>query len=234
MKQKCRAVIVAAGSGRRMGGDIPKQFMELGSSPIIVHTIRKFDRASSIDDIMVIIADEYIDYMERNILGIYEFNKPITLVEGAEERQQSVYNGLKALPEDTDIVVIHDGVRPFIKVGLIEESVAVARDYGAVVVGVPVKDTIKKVCEDGYICETMNRDVLWATQTPQTFKYDLILDAHEQAIKDEFAGTDDSMLVERLGVGVNMIMGSYENIKITTKEDLYIAKAFLEDIRGVI
>lgn len=234
MNHMCRAVVVAAGSGRRMGGDIPKQFMELDAKPILVHTLFRFDSTEIIDDITVVIADNYIDYVQRQILDIYKFNKPITLVSGADERQASVYNGLRALPTDTDIVVIHDGVRPFITEELIEESISMARHCGAAVVGVPLKDTIKKVSKDGHIKKTVDRGDLWAVQTPQTFRYDIILDAHRQALEDGFTGTDDAILVERLGIGVNMIQGSYDNIKITTREDMYIAKALLKDMRGGI
>ncbi len=232
MNQICRAIIVAAGRGQRMGGDIPKQFLKLEGKPIIVHTLFKFDCIERITDIIVVIADEYMEYMEGHVLDRYRFKKPVKLVSGAASRQQSVFNGIKALPQDTDIVIIHDGVRPFVERRFIEESIDRANIYGGAVVGVPVKDTIKKVDSTGTIETTLQRDVLWAVQTPQTFKFDIILKAHRQAIEDEFVGTDDSMLVERIGFGVNMIMGSYANIKITTKEDLILAKAMLGRMRG--
>lgn len=227
MSHICRAIIVAAGKGQRMGGDIPKQFLKLAGKPIIAHTLKQFDSMESIDDIVLVIDSNYAEYMQRHILDIYEFKKTISLVEGSDTRQKSVYNGLKSLPRDTDIAIIHDGVRPFIQRELIEMSIHEAIDCGGAVVGVPVKDTIKRVDGDGFIRATLDRKMLWAVQTPQTFKYDIIIDAHRQAMEDGFVGTDDSMLVERLGISVKMLMGSYSNIKITTKEDIILANALI-------
>ena len=151
------------------------------------------------------------------------------MVEGADTRQNSVFNGIKALSRDTDIVIIHDAVRPFIQRDLIERSIYTAIEFGGAVIGVPVKDTIKQVDGDGFIGATLDREMLWAVQTPQTFKYDIILKAHRQAMEDGFVGTDDSMLVERSGFSVNMVMGSYSNIKITTKEDMVLANTILKE-----
>ena len=196
MSHICRAIIVAAGKGRRMGGDIPKQFLKLDGKPIIAHTLQRFDDIQCIDDITVVVADEYVEYMQSHVLDRYEIEKPITLVEGADTRQNSVFNGIKALSRDTDIVIIHDAVRPFIQRDLIERSIYTAIEFGGAVIGVPVKDTIKQVDGDGFIGATLDREMLWAVQTPQTFKYDIILKAHRQAMEDGFVGTDDSMLVE--------------------------------------
>lgn len=223
------AVIVAAGRGSRIGGPLPKQFLKLDEDPIIIHTIKRFDLAKSIDHIIVVVADEYFNFMKYNILKEYKFTKPITLVRGAEERQDSVYNGLRALPKDTNIVSIHDGVRPFIDIELIDKSISLAKEVGAVIVGVPVKDTIKKLDKDDNIQKTLSREVLWQAQTPQVFQYNLIMKAHVHADKDGFKGTDDSSLVERLGIDVKMVMGSYKNLKITTGEDIYIAKSIILD-----
>ena len=159
---------------------------------------------------------------------MYHFKKPIMVIRGGSERQESVYRGIMSLGLDTDIVVIHDGVRPFVTGDMIQRTIDTAIEDEAAVVGVPVKDTIKEVDDDGYVIDTLYRDIMWNVQTPQTFKYDVIRGAHAFAEKHGIYGTDDAMLVERLDIPVKMVMGSYKNIKITTKEDMVVAEAFLK------
>ncbi|WP_131040727.1 2-C-methyl-D-erythritol 4-phosphate cytidylyltransferase, partial [Clostridioides difficile] len=179
----------------------------------------------NIDEIVVCIKKEEEDFFKENIINKYNF-KNIKIAYGGKERQDSIYNGLKELDKNCDIVLIHDGARPFVDHRIINESIKVAKEKKAVVVGVPVSDTIK-IVSDGTVQETPERSLLWAAQTPQTFEYNLIIDAYEQAYKNNYYGTDDSMLVENIGQSVTMVMGSYENIKITSPEDLNIAEQIL-------
>lgn len=228
MGYKVRAIIVAAGQGQRMDADMPKQFLNLKDKPILVHTLEKFDEVEDIDKIVVVTMGEYMDHVKNDILSMYHFKKPIMVIRGGSERQESVYRGIMSLGLDTDIVVIHDGVRPFVTGDMIQRTIDAAIEDEAAVVGVPIKDTIKEVDDDGYVIDTLYRDIMWNVQTPQTFKYDVIRGAHEFAEKHGIYGTDDAMLVERLDIPVKMVMGSYKNIKITTKEDMVVAEAFLK------
>lgn len=220
-------IIVAAGSGSRMKRDINKQFIKLNEKEIIVHTIEKFYRNSNIDDIVVVIKENEEDYFIKNIMNKNGFSN-IKLAYGGNERQDSVYNGLKKLNKDCDIVLVHDGARPFVNETIIENSIKKAKENNAVVVGVPVKDTIKVVDGDGNIVDTPNRSKLWSVQTPQAFKYKIITKAYEDAYNSNYYGTDDAMLVERIGYNVKMIEGSYDNIKITTDEDLHFGMQILK------
>ncbi len=158
----------------------------------------------------------------------YNFSKVQKIIDGGETRQDSVYNGLKALSPDVDIVVIHDGARPLVEETLIQDSIEAAQKNGAVIAAIPLKDTVKKSQKNFFIKETLNREEIWRAQTPQTFKYDMILSAYHQAYKDKFCATDDAAIVERYGHKVKMIIGSEENIKITTPFDIIIAENFLK------
>ncbi len=212
-----------------MGTGVSKQYLMLGDKPVVVHTLQAFDEQPVIEAMVLVVAPSDVEHVEREIVRKYGFKKPVLVVEGGQERQQSVYNGLKALVRfgDVDLVVIHDGVRPLVTGQMIQDSICAADRYGAAVVGVPVKDTIKKVDNEQFVMCTPERSELWLVQTPQTFKYHLIWEAHEKALQDGFCGTDDAILVERLGHPVKMVMGSYCNIKITTREDLILAREFI-------
>lgn len=217
---KTVAIVTAAGHGKRMGQ--PKQFIEIGGKPILERTLAVFDGTKVIDEIVLVVNQEDIERAKK-----FKFAKLKQVVAGGEERQDSVYNGLKVLPEDCEIVAIHDGARPFITPEIIEKAVEEAKEFGAVVVGVPVKDTIKSVNSNQLtVTSTLNRDGLWAAQTPQVFKKEIILRAYEEGVSKHQA-TDDAMLVEKLGIAPKMVMGSYQNIKITNSEDLKIAKGIL-------
>ena len=218
-------IIVAAGSGKRMNMDINKQFIKLNKKEIIAHTIDVFYKNENVDEIIVCIKKEEEELFKDKIINKYSF-KNIKIAYGGKERQDSIYNGLKCLDDKCDIVLIHDGARPFVDDRIINESIKVAREKKAVVVGTPVKDTIKVVC-DGIINDTPNRVNLWAAQTPQVFEYKLITKAYEEAYENNYYGTDDSMLVENIGQEVTMIMGSYDNIKITSPEDISIGEQIL-------
>lgn len=219
-------VIVAAGTGSRMNMGINKQFIKLEGKEIIAYTIEKFYSNSNIEDIVVVVKEDESEFFKKDILDKYNF-KNIKIAYGGKERQDSVYNGLKLLDEKCDVVLIHDGARPFVSHKIIDKSIEEAKEHKAIVVGVPVKDTIKVIDNDKNIVDTPNRSVLWAVQTPQTFDYNILIDAYKYAFKNEFYGTDDAMLVERIGYKVKMLEGSYNNIKITTQEDLNVGSQIL-------
>ena len=220
-------VIVAAGTGTRMNMGINKQFIKLEGKEIIYYTIEKFYRNENIEDIVVVVKEEEAEFFRKKILDKYNF-KNIKIAYGGKERQDSVYNGLKSLDKNCDIVLIHDGARPFVSDKIINKSIEEAKENKAVVVGVPVKDTIKVIDNDNNIVDTPNRSLLWAVQTPQTFDYNLLIKSYEDAFKENFYGTDDAMLVERIGYKVKMVEGSYNNIKITTQEDLNLGNQILK------
>lgn len=221
------AVIVAAGQSTRMNMEINKQYVDICGKPVLARTIQVFEGCALIDEIILVVNGQDIVYCKQNILDEYSFCKVKTLVSGGKSRQESVFNGLNEVDEKCGIVLIHDGARPFVNEIRIAESINAAIEYGAACVAVPVKDTVKRADNQGFIEETPNRSVLWSVQTPQVFKCDIILKAHENALRDGFTATDDAMLVERMGLPVKLVMGEYGNIKITTCEDLAIAETMV-------
>jgi 2-C-methyl-D-erythritol 4-phosphate cytidylyltransferase len=214
---KADAVIVSAGKGLRFMGGKKKQFTFLGGKPILAHTLEKFETCPLIRSIHLVVGQEDMDYCLKEIIEKNKFQKVSKIVPGGKRRQESVKNGIDALPKDTDIVAIHDGVRPFVTQAMIEDSIHSAGRYGAVILAMPVKETIKISNSDGTVLKT-----------PQTFQVNVIKEAYYRATEDGFIGTDDASLVERLGVKVHILLGSYTNIKITTLEDLLLANLFLE------
>ena len=227
---KCTAIIVAAGIGKRMGLDISKQFLKINNKHIIVYTLEKFANVDEVDEIILVTKADFINYCNEKILKNYTINKPIRIVEGGKERQESVFKGLMSIEDKNSIVLIHDGVRPFVEENDIFRTIESAWGQGTGVLGVPAKDTIKICNNDNIVESTPDRSKVWYIQTPQTFKYDLIYKAHESASNEGFLGTDDAMLAERMGIPVKIIEGSYNNIKITTIEDITISKIILENI----
>ena len=223
---KASAIIVAGGTGKRMGGDVPKQFLMLGGVSILERTIRPFLACGEIGEIVITIAEEIMG-QAVDITGRMTADRRIRVIPGGKERQDSVWNGLAALSPESGIVAVHDGVRPFITPMLIRDCIKAAERWGAVTVMRPMKETVKTVEKD-IVIETPDRSKLWITQTPQVFRTALIREAHERARKEGFYGTDDCILVERLGNTVHVIEGSDMNIKITTQADLKIAGAILE------
>ena len=221
-------VIVSAGRGSRMKADINKQFLKLKGKEVIAHTIDKFYNNKNIDEIVVVVKEDEADFFKRNIIDKYGY-KNIKIAFGGKERQDSVFNGLKAVNERCDIVLIHDGARPFVTDEIIKNSIECAKKNKCVIVGVPVKDTIKIINKDNEVCDTPNRSTLWSIQTPQVFEYLSIIKAHKIAKEKSYYGTDDSMLMEYLGYNVKVIEGSYNNIKITTPEDLKIGEEILNE-----
>jgi 2-C-methyl-D-erythritol 4-phosphate cytidylyltransferase len=226
------AIIVAAGEGRRIGGEVPKTYLPVCGRPMVLRTLDQFFSAQAIEEVVLVIAaDEFLrcETMLRDDSGLA--NRPWILQSGGPTRQQSVKKGLEKIGSDTDIVVIHDGARPFVSPALIDRCVQATRDKGAVVVGVPVRDTIKIVSNDRWVQTTLSRSSLWAIQTPQVFRKQWIVEAHDRAAREAFEATDDAMLVERIGKPVFVVDGESTNIKITTPEDVWFAEALLREKR---
>jgi len=226
------ALVPAAGMGKRMGASINKQYLLLAGRPILAHTLSVFEGASFVDGIFVITPEDEIPFCRDHVVERYGFTKVRGIVAGGAERQHSVLNGLRAMEgtvADDDVILIHDGVRPFVSTDVLARATAVAREDDGALVAVPAKDTVKTV-EDGIITGTPPRETLWLAQTPQAFRYAVIRAAHEIADAERFLGTDDAMLVERLGRSVRIVVGDYRNIKITTPEDMVLAEAFLKEL----
>ena len=230
---KVSVILPAAGLGTRMGrvqpekaGTSRKQFMLLDGQPILIHTVRKFIASPRITEIVIALRSEDIEWA-RELLSKESQTKPIRLVEGGESRQQSVENALNSLSPDTDFVAIHDAVRPFIDLAIIEKVIEQAAETGAAIVGIVPVDTVKQV-HLNKIRQTLTRERLILTQTPQVFRYDLLKMAFEKAREDQFTGTDESSLVERLEqIEVSVVPGSDRNIKITRPTDMELARLFL-------
>jgi 2-C-methyl-D-erythritol 4-phosphate cytidylyltransferase len=219
---KISAIIPVAGQGKRFGGKTPKQFLTINNQSIIEITLKKFVSLDNINDGVVVVSESDIDFSRDLFRKIDGFENKFKVVKGGKKRQDSVYNGLQIIPSDTDIVVVHDGVRPLVSSQLITKSIQNALVTGACIAAIPVKDTIKRAQNDTVI-ETIPRDNLWQVQTPQSFRYSVLKEAHEKAKKIGFYSTDDSSIVEWNGHPVNIIIGEYSNIKITTKGDLELS-----------
>ena len=227
---KVSAIIPAAGMGIRMGSNVPKQFLLLDGKTILHHTLSVLDQCSVVATIVLVVSDKEIGKAQQQIQDSYP--KVMKVVAGGKERQDSVYNGLQNLDSETDIVVVHDGVRPFVSVDIIHETVEAARDFGAAITAIPVSDTIKKVNEEGLVERTVDRSGLWRVQTPQTFQVSLLKEAYAKAQADNFYGTDEGSLIEHLGREVKVIPGSELNIKITRSEDLVLGEKIVELLKA--
>jgi 2-C-methyl-D-erythritol 4-phosphate cytidylyltransferase len=227
--KKIFALIPAAGMGKRMGAGSNKQYLLLDEVPILAHTLQVFQNAPFIDGIYVVSPEQEIPFCRSEVIERYGITKVRDVIAGGAERQHSVMNGLKAMEgvAADDIVLIHDGVRPFVPSEVLERAAAAANEFGGAVVAVPVKDTVK-IARDGVVTETPPREALWLAQTPQAFRYGIICDAHAAAAAEGFLGTDDASLLERQGWQMRVVMGDYQNIKITTPEDMVLAEAFLK------
>jgi len=232
--ERTAAVVLAAGKGSRMESTIHKQYMELCGKPLLYHTLRAFEE-SSVDEIVLVTGPGEVLFCQNEIVDRFGFSKISAVTEGGKERYHSVYAGLKAV-RDCACVLIHDGARPCVTKEIIDASRAAAIRYGACVVGMPVKDTIKISDENGYAALTPDRTSLWQIQTPQAFRYDLVLRAYNRLMESEAfqkGVTDDAMVVETMTKEkVKLIKGDYTNIKVTTPEDLEIASVFLNRIYG--
>lgn len=222
------AMIVAAGSGTRMGGNIPKQFMNVYDKSLLAYTIEKFCLCDRIDEIILVTREDCISLCHK-ICRNNGFDKVKTIVAGGATRQQSVYNGLKVLSESTDYVLIHDGARPLIDTDTICKCVDSVIENDACAVGVKVKDTIKYSSDGKYIDKTLDRNLVWQIQTPQAFKRDLITECHQKACKEGFEATDDCMIMEHYGHRISLVEGKYENIKITSPVDMYLMQGLVSN-----
>ena len=227
------AIIVAAGSGLRMKSARPKQYLELAGLPVLTRTLMVFDDHPGIENIFLVVSPGEIEFCREKILSKARWEKEIILVPGGKERQDSVYEGLKAAGgymEDDDIILIHDGVRPLVAQELITACIACAEKSGACIPGIPASDTLKQVNSDGMIVSTVSRENIWFAQTPQAFSLKRIREGFEYAFANRLSLTDDAAVLEMYGLPVRMIPGKRNNIKITTPEDLHIAAALLENI----
>ena len=211
-------MIMAAGKGKRMGTQISKQFLQICGKEILAWTVDVFEKSDLIQNIQALCKK-------------YQWQKVHHIVLGGKERQHSVANGLAVLEKETEMVLIHDGVRPFVTEQMIADSIAAAKIYDGAVIGVPAKDTIKICSPDGMAEQTPDRNLLWQIQTPQTFRKEIITKAYTYAKEKDFLGTDDASVAEFAGNRVKVVLGSYRNIKITTKEDLVVAEAFLKEAK---
>lgn len=226
---KTYAIIPAAGQGKRFGG--AKQFQLLAGKPLFLHAVETFESSPLITGICLPVPEAEIEPV-RKWIEKTSFKKILKIVPGGQERQDSVKKGFEAIPP-SDLIIVHDGVRPLVTRDLIEKTIQGAQEFGGCVVGLPLKETTKRVDPKMFITETVDRNTLWSIQTPQAFRYEIFQKAIEKAEIDHFLVTDEAMLVERIGVKVKVIEGSPYNIKITTPEDLRIAESFLSFYKGV-
>lgn len=225
---KTAAIILAGGRGTRMQSDKSKQFIEVKGRPVIYYTLKRFIENRDIDKIILVLPEDEVEYCRENVLEKYEL-KVDSVVTGGAERQDSVYNGLKAA-EGYDVVLIHDGARPFVSSRIIEEGIKYANLYGSAAPGVMPKDTIKVKSSENFSVSTPDRSTLVAVQTPQCFKYDIIKECHNKIRENHVSVTDDTMAVEIYGNSVYLFEGEYTNLKITTPEDLVMAEYLADSL----
>ena len=225
---KVGAIIPAAGLGKRIGSSVAKQFLEIQGESLLDHTLKVFVSCKLIDYVVLVIPRADVDDVGKDWLNKYEIVREVVL--GGKQRQDSVYNGFNSLERATDIVVIHDGVRPFTTPQMITATIEEAKKYGAAITALPVSDTIKQVA-DGFVEQTISREGLWRVQTPQAFQHRLLQKAFKKAKEDSYYGTDEGALIEYLGERVRIVPGSELNIKITRKEDLVLGESLLSRIK---
>jgi 2-C-methyl-D-erythritol 4-phosphate cytidylyltransferase len=226
------AIVLAGGAGKRMGSSTSKQFLLLDNRPILVHTLQVFQECRPVDGIYLVVNHRDLPLIQEEILETYHFSKIMKLVIGGRLRQDSVRNGLEAIDESCDVVIIHDAARPFVSPAFVEKSIFLMEMFDAVIPAIPARDTIKVISKEGFVLKTLERDALWHIQTPQTFKYDLIAKAYREGMAKKLCGYDDSTFIEHLGKRVKVVEGSPYNIKITTPEDLLIARGILAQLKG--
>ncbi|MGP7819248.1 2-C-methyl-D-erythritol 4-phosphate cytidylyltransferase [Niallia sp. 01092] len=222
-------IIPAAGQGKRMGAGKNKLFLEVDGKPIFIHTLNVFEKDADCKGIRLVTNPQDKTEM-KELIKKNNITKVSAFIDGGKERQYSIYNAVKDLINDS-VILVHDAARPFINRSQIKKLTEVAKESGAAVLAVPIKDTIKKVNGD-VVTETVERSSLWAIQTPQAFRISLLKEAYEKALQDDFLGTDDASLVERIGKEVKIVRGNYDNIKLTTPEDLYFAEAIIKKIKS--
>ncbi|OGC95206.1 MAG: 2-C-methyl-D-erythritol 4-phosphate cytidylyltransferase [candidate division Zixibacteria bacterium RBG_16_53_22] len=223
------AIVVAAGSGSRTGGAVPKQFQPLGRRPLVVHSLEFFEKSDLVDEIVLVVAEEYMAYASQAIVDRWNLRKIRKITAGGETRQESVLAGLSACPNGINLAVIHDAARPFVAQDLFRQLMARASDTGAAILAVPAKESIK-MAENGIITKTLKRDAIWIAQTPQVFRFEAILKAHQRAEAAQNEATDDAELYEQYCGQVAIVHGSFNNIKITTRADFILAEEILKGL----
>ena len=227
MTNRTVALVPAAGRGLRMGGSVPKQYLAIGGLPLVVHSLRVLQASPVIDAVILAVPQTDIAYCESDIVRAHGFGKVIKVVAGGIERQDSVRLALAEVNHDTEIVLVHDAVRPFLTTEMVQDVVAAARKTGAAIIAIPMRDTVKQVGADRVIERTVDRHPLWLAQTPQAFRYQWLKEAHDKARLADLGATDDAYLVEWSGRPVSVVEGSGENIKVTRPEDMIIGEAIL-------
>lgn len=220
------AIFPAAGSSQRMGGGVNKNLMKLLGEPILIRTLKTFSQVERVKFLIVVVAAHEVETVEKLLNGTKNL-KPWRVTVGGSERQYSIANGLKLLPDDAEIILVHDAARPLISARTIDEVIDAAEKFGGAIAAVPAKDTIKVVDAEGFVKHTPPRAELVAVQTPQGFRREILLQAYSRAAEENFLGTDDASLVERLGTKIKVVTSSYKNIKVTTPEDISVAETFL-------
>ena len=239
--EECTAIVLAAGAGKRMQSTVAKQYMLLKDKPILWYALQAFEKSPIIQKVVLVVGEGEIAYCRQEIVEKYGFSKVTDVIQGGAERYLSVWEGLKCLePAEGNFVFIHDGARPFVNEEIIRGAYEAVRKFGACVVGMPVKDTIKVADESGFAVQTPDRNTLWAVQTPQVFEEKLIYEAYAQLmeglsqwLEKGLNITDDAMVLETImKKKVKLVKGSYENIKITTPEDIYIGESFLNCLKN--
>ncbi|MBC8284209.1 MAG: 2-C-methyl-D-erythritol 4-phosphate cytidylyltransferase [Nitrospinae bacterium] len=222
------AVVPAGGLGTRMGGAVPKQFQNLDGKPILYYTLKTMQDCGLISELILVVPEKEYDNACTDWLGKPEIVTKIVI--GGEKRQDSVYNGFCEVTPETDIVLVHDGVRPFLSHKMILETINAAKEFGAAITAIPVNDTIKRVDASGLVSQTVDRENLWRVQTPQAFQFKVLQEAFKKANSEKFYGTDEGTLIEHLGKPVKVVEGSEKNIKITRPEDLELSETFISKV----
>ncbi|MBC7075776.1 MAG: 2-C-methyl-D-erythritol 4-phosphate cytidylyltransferase [Syntrophomonadaceae bacterium] len=228
MADNLSVVIAAAGVGRRMGSGTNKQYMLLNSRPVLAYSLDVFAGFDPVKEIIVVANSREINFCKEEVINKYGYQKISRVIGGGKERQDSVWIGLSWLDGSTDFVAVHDGARPLLSPSLLEELFRAAQKWGAAVPGIPVRDTLKMIDEEGFISQTLDRHSIIAVQTPQVFRYSKLVEAYKKAYEEGFTGTDDASLFERYIGRVKMVPGDHKNIKITFPEDLIAARSLLE------
>ena len=221
------AVVPAGGLGTRMGGTVPKQFQHLNGKPILYYTLKVLQESGLISELILVVPKKEYDNACNHWLGKPEIVTKVVV--GGVRRQDSVYNGFCEVSHESEIVLVHDGVRPFLSHKMIRETISAAREFGAAITAIPVHDTIKRVDASDLVSETVERENLWRVQTPQAFQYKILKKAFKKANSENFYGTDEGTLIEHLGAPVKVIEGSEKNIKITRPEDLELSETYISE-----
>ncbi len=227
MDEWVAAIVPAGGRGTRMGNEVPKQFLQLGEVPLLVHALRVLESSKTICEVVVVVPHDAVTYCQKELLPQFAFSKISNVISGGARRQDSVWNGLQAVDVRTEIALVHDAVRPFVTDTMVQKVVDGARTHGAAIVAIPLRDTVKQATPDGMIEATLDRQRLWLAQTPQAFRIELLQEAHQLGRQAGVEATDDAFLVERVGHRVSIVNGSTDNIKVTCQEDLIMGEAIL-------